>query len=538
MVSVRRRDLLRMATVGTLGAAIGGVGVAVIEADRTSIVYSHTRISEARRERARSVARDIVGVDESGADVRARYANLLAGPGPQRTTAPLDIAVVGAGVSGLASAWVLAQAGHRVRVLEGSDRIGGRIRTLRDQFSRTGSHAEAGAMRVPKTHTMTTGVLARLGVPTRPFLLSHPARTVTVCGKSLTRAEYDRDPALIAGEFGVDPIPGRALLDDALRDTEISRDSGVDDWADFLARYDELSLRDWLLSRELSDRHIDYLGTVEGLTARMGLSLTHNLMTAAYLGPGTELVEIADGTERLVSELGFTALAAGAELQTNAEVSHIDGRESRIRITHGPNAAVTEADRVVVTAPFGLLRHMTFRPQLSYGKQRAIAELHHDAATKTFLEFERRWWDGHGGVDVTDATPRITVFPSHPDGDGGVVIASYTWSDDARAWDALTPEQRAAECLDHLTERYGDQVRQAWTGGFASHSWAQDRWAAGEAAVYLPGQAVEIGPDTRTAEMDGRVVFAGDGTSTRGRAWIEGALESAARACTELGVST
>ncbi|MFI6865755.1 flavin monoamine oxidase family protein [Nocardia sp. NPDC050406] len=526
-----------MATVGTLGAVIGGVGVTAIEADRKSILFSHTRISTARRDRARAVARDIVGVDETGANVRTQYASLLTGPGPQPAQTPLDIAVVGAGVSGLAAAWVLARAGHRVRVLEGSDRIGGRIRTLREQFSRTGGHAEAGAMRIPTTHTMTTGVLARLGLPTRPFLLGHPSRTVTASGISLTRAQYDQDPAPLATSFGLDPLHGRALLDQAFRETEIDRNSGVEEWAEFLARYDELSLRDWLLARDLDDRHIDYLGSTEGLTARMGLSLTHNIMTAAYLGPGTELVEIVDGTDRLTSELGFAALAAGAELQTNSEVTHIDGNTDRLRITHGPNAAELEADRVVVTAPFSLLRHMTFRPHLSYGKQRAIAELHHDAATKTFLEFERRWWDGHGGLDVTDAAPRITVYPSHPVGEGGVVIASYTWSDDARAWDALAPEHRAAECLDHLTERYGDQVRQAWTGGWASQSWAQDRWAAGEAAVYLPGQAVEIGPDTRTGEMDGRVVFAGDGTSTRGRAWIEGALESAARACTELGVT-
>lgn len=538
MVTVRRRDLFRLTAVGAVGAAVGGVTVAAIEADRNALLFAHTRIPQAKRDRARLVAQDIVGVDGTGADVRTNYVNLLTGPGPQPASAPMDIAVVGAGVSGLAAAWMLAQAGHRVRVLEGSDRFGGRIRTLREPFSRTGSHAEAGAMRIPTTHTLTTGLMRRLGVATQPFLLSHPNRVVQVSGGQLTRSEYDKDPTRIANAFGLDPVHGRALLDRALGAADIDKESGVDDWADFLTRYDELSLRDWLVARGQSDAQIDYIGSTEGLTARMGLSLTHNMMTAAYLGPGTELVEMVGGTDRLTSELGFAALASGAELQTNAEVTAIDGRDGRIRLTYGRDAAQLEADRVVVTVPFSLMRHMSFHPQVSYGKQRAIAELHHDAATKTFLEFGNRWWEGHGGVDVTDGAPRVTVYPSHPAGDGGVVIASYTWSDDARAWDSLAPEHRAAECLDHLTERYGDHVRQAWTGGFASHSWAQDRWAGGEAAVYMPGQAVELGPDTRTMEMDGRLAFAGDGTSTRGRAWIEGALESAARACVDLGVTT
>lgn len=537
-VIIRRRDLLRTTAVGGVSLALGSVlGATVAGRERNAVLLAPTRITDARLDRARLVARDILGVDESGANLRTRYGHLLYGGGPEPTAQPLDIAVVGAGVAGLASAWVLAQAGHRVVVLEGSDRIGGRIRTLRDEFARTGGHAEAGAMRIPTTHALTIGMLRRLELPTRPFLLGHPERMVQAGGRLSTRAEYDRDPATIAAVFGLDAVPGRALLDDALTAARIDAGSDVEDWARFLARYDELSLRDWLTARGLTDNQIDYVGSTEGLTARMGLSLTHNMMTATYLKPGTELVELVDGTDRLTSELGFAAVAAGVDLRTGAEVTAIDGGDARVRVTHGPDAAVLEADRVVVTAPFSLLRHLTFRPHLSYGKQRAIAELHHDAATKTFLEFSTRWWEGHGGVDVTDTAPRVTVYPSHPVGDGGVVIASYTWSDDARAWDALTPRHRAAECLDHLVERYGDQVRAAWTGGYASHSWAQDRWAGGEAAVYLPGQAVEIGPDTRTPEMDGRVVFAGDGTSTRGRAWIEGALESAARACADLGVT-
>lgn len=46
-------------------------------------------------------------------------------------SADVDVAVVGAGASGLAVAWRLQQAGRSVRVLEAADRIGGRMRTTR-----------------------------------------------------------------------------------------------------------------------------------------------------------------------------------------------------------------------------------------------------------------------------------------------------------------------------------------------------------------------------------------------------------------------
>src|SRR5438309_5624051 len=48
-------------------------------------------------------------------------------PGDQR-----DVAIIGAGVAGLAAARRLAAAGLRVRILEARGRIGGRIHTLHD----------------------------------------------------------------------------------------------------------------------------------------------------------------------------------------------------------------------------------------------------------------------------------------------------------------------------------------------------------------------------------------------------------------------
>lgn len=46
-------------------------------------------------------------------------------------TAEADVIVIGAGVSGLTAAQKLTQRGHRVIVLEGRDRIGGRVWTDR-----------------------------------------------------------------------------------------------------------------------------------------------------------------------------------------------------------------------------------------------------------------------------------------------------------------------------------------------------------------------------------------------------------------------
>ena len=45
------------------------------------------------------------------------------------------VIVVGAGISGLAAAQLLKDAGHRVTILEASNRVGGRIQTYRSFIS-------------------------------------------------------------------------------------------------------------------------------------------------------------------------------------------------------------------------------------------------------------------------------------------------------------------------------------------------------------------------------------------------------------------
>ncbi|MGW7052475.1 flavin monoamine oxidase family protein [Streptomyces sp. NPDC054887] len=138
-----------------------------------------------------------------------------------------------------------------------------------------------------------------------------------------------------------------------------------------------------------------------------------------------------------------------------------------------------------------------------------------------------------GGGSVTDNPNRFMFNPSHrvPGSDGGVVLASYSWADDARRWDAYDDEARYALALRGMQEVYGQRLEVFFTGVGRTQSWQRDPYAYGEASVLLPGQHTEIFPDTRTPE--GPLYFAGCHTSLK-PAWIEGALESAVRAALEV----
>lgn len=141
-----------------------------------------------------------------------------------------------------------------------------------------------------------------------------------------------------------------------------------------------------------------------------------------------------------------------------------------------------------------------------------------------------------GGGSVTDGPNRFAYNPSHQikDSPGGVVLASYTWADDASRWDSLEEDARYPYALRGLQQIYGQRIEVFYTGHGKTQSWMRDPYAFGEAAVFAPGQFTHLHPAIPTST--GPVHFAGEHTSLK-HAWIEGALESAVRTALEVNGS-
>ncbi len=78
------------------------------------------------------------------------------------------IVVIGAGLAGLSAGYELVKAGHDVTILEARARPGGRVYTLREQFSE-GLYAEAGATRIPDNHDLTLQYVKHFDLTLIPF---------------------------------------------------------------------------------------------------------------------------------------------------------------------------------------------------------------------------------------------------------------------------------------------------------------------------------------------------------------------------------
>jgi monoamine oxidase len=109
------------------------------------------------------------------------------------------VIIVGAGLAGLSAAYELLRAGHEPFILEAQHRIGGRIYTMREPFSR-GLYGEAGAMRIPRSHQLTMAYIEKFGLPTCEFPMGNPQAYVYIGGVKRRMAEVIQNPELMGIE--------------------------------------------------------------------------------------------------------------------------------------------------------------------------------------------------------------------------------------------------------------------------------------------------------------------------------------------------
>jgi monoamine oxidase len=106
------------------------------------------------------------------------------------------VIVVGAGMAGLVAAYELQRAGHDPLILEGRQRVGGRLYTLREPFT-DGLYAELGGMRIPRSHGLTMAYIEKFGLRVTPFTMDNPNAYYHIGGRTLRIAEANANPGLL-----------------------------------------------------------------------------------------------------------------------------------------------------------------------------------------------------------------------------------------------------------------------------------------------------------------------------------------------------
>ncbi|UOE53664.1 flavin monoamine oxidase family protein [Bacillus sp. CMF12] len=459
--------------------------------------------------------------------------------GLRKTQSPKHIIIVGAGMAGLVAGSLLKDSGHKITILEANNRIGGRVYTIRSPFS-SGLYFNAGPMRIPQVHSLTLEYIKKFRLPINVFINRNPMDVLYANGIRTRLELFERYPGILRFPVQLNERGKSAeelLLTVVQPFIDFINKDPARNWPILEKQYEKYSFG-YILNTYFSAGAIDMIGVLLDLEAFMGMSFTEVLRELTiFTSPGS-YYEITGGMDRLPKAF-LPQLKDDIHLHQKMTGIVQAPNNVAIQVTHQQSKVPSSitGDLAIVTIPFSVLRFVNVEPfhSFSYYKRRAIRELNYIAATKIAIEFKSRFWEKEGqlgGKTITDLPIRFSFLPSHGIGTRGpaILIASYTWADEALTWDSQPEEARIGYVLKNLAEIYGNQVYTQFVTG-ASFSWGQNPYASGGFSFFEPGQETELYPSIVAPE--GRVHFAGEHTS-KNRTWIQGAIESGIRAAYEV----
>lgn len=434
-----------------------------------------------------------------------------------------DVLVIGAGLSGLYCAMILEEMGARVQVIEGSRRIGGRLRTL---FHMPG-HPEAGGNSMAAGYGRTIMAARRLGlelIDYSPRYFGSPPPALVLGGELIDAGDWPESRHNPFTTERRELLPWQIVGATLGGQNPLNRSS---DWLEPTQAHLDIPLYDHLRQQGLSDGEIalgydtnPYYGdSARSVSALM--YLFNQRWTQEQGALGSQMYAVAGGNQRLPEAM---AASLQNEVLLGREVAAIESLRSGERVWLRDGSHM-DADQVVCSLPISKLRHVDLAGRLSVTQRRAVSALRYQRNTLLFFMAKRPFWEDDGisptmWTNGFMGTVSAQRFADDPQTVTGFVVHARGWGADYL--DRLGGEAAAAAAIAEI-ERLRPAARGALAfGGW--HSWWLDPFAAGDWAIFGPGQV--SGFVAGLGESIGTLHFCGEHLGKQNRG-MEAAMESA-----------
>lgn len=449
------------------------------------------------------------------------------------------IVILGAGLAGLACAYELARKQHEVLVLEGRDRVGGRIETLRQPFTK-GLFAEAGAYFICAAHEWTMSYIKELLSESElaPFKRTGKQPTIRYFvdgARSETLPKQSPVGAMLAKYiFGQQGNLVRELMSPL--------PSGAPNWPP--SSMTDLSFFDYLKAKNPQTWNQDkrYLfplfkpwwGELNTVSA---LAVRRDAVTVLYPGPSVPWYTLRRGMDSFPEAFALKiSTLPNAKIQTGSKVVEIEQTTTPLAITYeqGGKRITVQADYLVCAIPFTTLRKLKISPELPTDKRTIIDNLSYNSVARVYLQFDKRIWHPrtNNGTTFTDLRIGNLIDSTYTQPGRSGILSCYVAGDHARALQRMDPEDRITHVKKQMEKVYKGISTHFIKGAGTSKCWDEDEWALGAYARFGP---TELNKYSRTTIIrpEGHIHFAGDHTSPW-PGWMRGALESGHRAAREI----
>lgn len=428
-----------------------------------------------------------------------------------------DVIVVGAGLSGLNAAMILASEGFKVRVLEADKRPGGRIRTL----DGTEMRYDAGGSEVGPMYARTRHLVSELELGLTPYRPA-PVRGMAIHmnGRLIAPEDWKDAPenALTGDLRSIPPyrasghvMAGAPLLEDYAAWLEPGNPRGYQSYKALLAE----------LGGDAATLHYDHVHAPVPETSALYMLRRYH-MRAMSRGQGA-LEHIKGGMSRLTDAM---AASLGDAVTYGAFVDGIAETSGGVRVTT-KDGQHYDAASVIMTLPLTMLAKIKWDMPLDPAVRAAWASVPYGAATSIFYPVKDPYWEADGLPPAmwSDTLMGRAFLVTNDAGSylwfyaGGQNAAhTFGWSlDDVVAHATLSLEAARPS----LKGRLGAPT--AWC-------WARHAFSHATFASRAPGDLGSLQAHLKAPV--GRAFFAGEHTADYS-AGIEGALESGERAAIE-----
>jgi monoamine oxidase len=439
--------------------------------------------------------------------------------GGQRPSGP-RVVVIGAGFAGLTAAYELSQAGADVTVLEARNRVGGRVVSFRDLVP--GGAMEGGAELIGTNHQIWMDYKKRFGLSFIDITEEDAEAPIVLGGKRLTAKDSeklweDMTTALNALNADAARIPDPFAC-----------------WtAPEAAAWDKRSLADWIAAQPVSDlckAGVDAQMVADNGVTTAWQSYLGNL--AMVKGGGvekfwteTEVYRCAGGSQQLALKLA--AAVGSTRVHLRQPVSAITVGDRGVVVSAG--ATKHECDYAVLAVPPLTWNRIAFTPRLHVSDTPQMGS-NVKFLMKTRDEF---WKASHLSPDAfTDSPVHLTWHTTQHQkvaGAGVVAFSGGPAADTCRGWSAT---ERTGNYLTALSKIYPGIRASFERGRFMD--WPSDPWVKGSYSFPAPGEVTALGPQMQQP-LGGRVFLAGEHTCYAFVGYMEGALQSGARAAKRIG---
>jgi monoamine oxidase len=441
-------------------------------------------------------------------------------------SAHTDVLVIGAGLSGLATALALEARGLTVQVIEAQQRVGGRIHSMRE----LGSNAEAGATYIGAGYTRLIRACTDHGVElmdVTPLLEFFREQDFALGTELIRQSEW--------GTHTANPFPeaDRAQLPWAYHRLLTLRENPLaapEDWLAPEHAHLDVSVQAWMRSLGLSQSAIDigyninpsFGASAEDVSAL--LLLFRGAFSKAqrrHTREGSIGLTVRGGVQR-IPEAMTHALEREIQLGKAAAAISLDPKGAVVRCADGSRY---EADRVVCSLPPPVLRGLAIDPPLEGLQAEAVRELPAQPLTQVYMAPKSRFWeqDGYAPSLFTDSVAgMIAAVRNGTDPTEITGLNAWAMGPNAAVLDRLPAPEAGQLVIDTLA-----RLRPASAGQLefiGLQSWGRDSGARGAWTYFRPGQVNRYA--RVLGQAHGRLHFCGEhlGIANRG---MEAAMESA-----------